>query len=208
AAAAGLFAGWAVSADYLVGVLALGMAVAACDWRSEARLIVWVAAGSLPIVGATLAYHDAAFGSPLSIGYDHQANFEFARNRLSTFSGNPLTGLWTLWGLGEGAGVLAMSPIAGFGLLGLAVSPWRRVALAAVPWVVLLSFHKTPGGGGSVDHRYLVPLIPVLALGLGVLWQRWVTDGGASRRLLGAALVTLALASGFMVWSHFLQVRA
>ena len=207
AAAVGLTAGWAVSADYLVGLLAVGLAVASVDWRRDARLLPWVLLGALPIAAATAAYHDAAFGSPLSIGYDHHANFKFARERGSTFSGNFGSGLWTLWGMGKGAGIFALAPLAAFGVVGLARSPWRWLAAGAAPWIIVLAMHKTPAGGGSADHRYLVPLLPVLGLGLGALWQRLVTDGGPRGRWVGAALLLVALASAFLGWSHFLRIQ-
>ena len=67
-------------------------------------------------------------------------------------------------------------------------------------------FHRTPAGGGSEDHRYLVPLLPVLGLGLGALWQALVTQGGTRSRLVGTALILVAAASAFLGWSHFLRI--
>ena len=202
---AGLAAGWASSVDYLVGLLVLGVGLSMVPPKRWLAVAPWVLLGALPILAATFAYHDAAFGSPFSIGYDHHANFEFARERSSTFSGNGLTGAWSLWGLGKGAGVLALAPVMLVGVLGLAVHRERRWLLGALPWVVLLAMHRTPTGGAGEDHRYLVPLMPLLAVGLGLAWQRFVL-GSERARILAAALVVLALASAWLSWSHTLPV--
>jgi hypothetical protein len=162
----------------------------------------WVLLGTLPLVVVTGAYHMVAFGSPFSIGYDHHTNFEFARERLSTFDGNPLTGAWTLWGLGRGAGVLAQAPILLIGLVGL----WRlerRLVLALAPWAVLLCFHHTPWGGAGVDHRYLVPAAPLLALGVGHLWER-----AHAHPMARLGLVALTALSGVLTWLNFLGWRS
>jgi hypothetical protein len=197
AAATGLAGAWAIACDYLL-VLAIipaaALAIAPRRWLA-------VLLGTTPIVAATLAYHHAAFGSPFAVGYDHQRNFGFARARESTFSGNFFEGIWTLWGTGRGAGLLAQSPIA---LVGLAAavfrgreSPLRRALLGFVPWVLVLALHKTPWGGGTEDYRYLIPLLPFAAIGLALAWAH---AGALVRMLLGL----LALVSAGLIWRHFL----
>lgn len=204
-AAAGLGAGWAAAADYLVGLLVLGVGLAIVPPRRWLATLPWLVLGALPIVAATLAYHHAAFGSPWSLGYDHHANFAFARDRLGTFGGDPLQGLWSQWGLGEGAGVLALAPVMLVGVVGLTAGRERRWLLGALPWIVLLAAHRTPTGGAAVDHRYLVPLMPLLAVGLGTAWTRWATGPGRAR-LVAAALVLATAASAALAWSHVLSV--
>ncbi len=202
---AGLAGAWAAAADYLVALLVAGVFAAALDWRREIRLLPWLVAGAAPIVVATALYHDAAFGSPLSIGYDHHANFAFARERTSTFDGNPLQGLWTLWGLGEDAGVLALAPVTLVGIAGLAAGADRRWLLGAAPWVVALAMHHTPAGGASEDHRYLVPLLPLVAVGFGHAWARAAAHVRA--RMWATGLTLLAVASAALSWLHFFEVR-
>ncbi len=199
-ALAGLAAGWAIATDYALVVAIVPLVLA----HTAPRRLVPVALGAVPIVAATLVYHDAAFGSPFSIGYDHHASFEFARDRTSTFSGDPLHGAWTLLGFGDGAGLLAQSPIAVVGLAGLAVVGQRRLLLAVLPWMILLCFHQTPAGGAGEDHRYLVPALGPAAIGLGLLWQR-IGDRRAGAYAI--ALVVLAAASAVLVWSHFFAWR-
>jgi len=202
---AGLCAGWAASADYLVGLLVLGVGLASVPPRRLVALVPWVLVGALPIVAATAAYHTAAFGSPWSLGYDHHASFAFARERLSTFGGNPLHGLWSQWGLGEGAGVLALAPVMLGGVVGLAAGRERRWLLGALPWILLLAAHRTPTGGAAVDHRYLVPLMPLLAVGLGSARSRWAEGPGRARVIAGLLLVA-AVVSAALGWSHVLSV--
>lgn len=203
AALTGLAGAWAIACEYTL-LLALVPAAALAVRR---RQWPWLLLGSVPIAAATLAYHHAAFGSPFALGYDYQRNFAFARTRGSTFSGNLLDGLWTLWGLGRGAGLLAQSPIA---LLGLAASPLLtgstrtpahvalvRVLLCFVPWLLVLAMHRTPWGGGTEDHRYLIPLLPFAAVGLALAWTRasWPWRVG---------LLVLTGVSALLVWRHFL----
>jgi hypothetical protein len=196
AASTGLAGAWAIACDYSL-VLAI---VPAAALAIAPRHYLAVLLGTTPIVLATLAYHHAAFGGVLAVGYDHQGNFDVARARASTFSGNFFEGLWTLWGLGHDAGLLARAPIA---LVGLGAAAWggpralRRALLGFVPWVLLLALHETPWGGGTQDHRYLIPLLPFAAVGLALAWKS--VDGRVR-----ALLVVLALTSSLLVWRQFL----
>lgn len=203
ASAAGLAGAWAVAADYalLLAVVPLAILLA------RPRLWPALALGALPMAAATAAYHHAAFGSVLSIGYDHQTNFAFARDRGATFSGNPLSGLWTLWGAGKGAGVLVQSPIVLLGLVGLAASDKRRWLYGLLPWMVLLVFHRTPWGGATLDHRYLVPALPVMAVGVGLAWQRWASQSGAAMAWARIGIAGIFATSAALTWANFLAWR-
>jgi hypothetical protein len=195
---AGLAGGWAVVTDYAL-VLAI---VPLAALLSEPRRWPAIAAGAVPIAVATGVYHQAAFGSPWSIGYDHHAEFDFARGRGSTFSGNPLEGLWTLWGFGRGAGVAAQSPVVLAGVAGLVVGGHRRLLLALSPWLVALALHRTAWGGDTLDHRYLVPMLPLVGIGLATLWER-----ARGRAAFVVALAGLAVLSAALVWAHFFAWR-
>lgn len=206
ALAAGLFGAWAVASDYLAVLLVVPLFVLGIGWRERPVLAIWIVLGTLPIGLATLAYHDAAFGSPWAIGYDHQANFAFARARASTFDGDPLAGLWTLFGLGRGAGMLAVAPLSLVGLAGLAMTEHRRWLFACVPWAVALALHHTPWGGATNDHRYLVPLLPLVGLGLGHAWRLAAAHRRA--RPIAGSLLAIAVVSAVLSWSHFLAARS
>ena len=198
---AGLTGAWAVSSDYALVVAVVPLTLVVGPWRQAWK----VGLGALPVVLATAAYHDAAFGSPLSIGYDHHATFGFATSRAATFSGDPLSGLWTLWGAGEGAGVLVMAPILLVAAVGMAREP--RVGLSLLPWALLLCFHRTPTGGAGADHRYLVPAVGLLGLGLAAVWREAERWGPGRAKAARVAVVGLAAVSAALVWSHFFAWR-
>jgi hypothetical protein len=201
---AGLAGAWAVACDYLL-VIPIGMQLALLI---PPRRWWPVVLGAAPLMIATAAYHAAAFGSPWSIGYDYQAHFEFARTRGETFSGDPLSGLWTLLGLGQGAGVLAQSPVLALGIAGVLIGRrWRELAPLA-PWLLLLALHRSPFGGDTLDHRYLVPAVPIFACGFAQLWDRWVTHGTSMVRLHAIAVLIVTAISMVLVWSHFFAWQA
>lgn len=202
-ALAGLAGAWAVASDYLL-VIPIGLQLALLVPRARWH---FVALGALPLVAATLGYHAAAFGSPLSIGYDYSASFDFARTRAATFSGDPSNGVWTLFGLGRGAGVLAQSPVLALGIGGLFMrTRWRELAPLA-PWVVLLCLHRTPFGGDTLDHRYILPAVPLVAHGFAQVWDRWVTHGVRLRSIHALGVLLLTATSVVLVWSHFFAWR-
>lgn len=198
---AGLLGGWAVSTDYALVVAVVPLALWVGPWRASWK----VALGVLPIAVLTAAYHQAAFGSSLSIGYDHHATFGFATSRAATFSGNPLRGLWSLWGAGGSAGALVMAPIVLVAAAGMVLE--RRIGLALLPWAVLLCFHRTPTGGAGADHRYLVPIVAVLGVGLAAVWQRASSLPTARARAAQVGLVLVSAVSAVLVWSHFFAWR-
>ncbi len=198
---AGICGAWAVSADYALIVAVVPLVLVIAPLRESPKVVL----GALPIVIATALYHEAAFGSALSIGYDHHATFAFATSRAATFSGNPLAGFWSLWGAGQGAGALVMAPILVVAAGGMVFE--RRIGLALVPWGLLLCFHRTPTGGAGVDHRYLVPAVALLGLGLGALWRGSATSTPNQTRLLRGSVVVLAAVSAGLVWSHFFAWR-
>ncbi len=203
AIAAGLFGAWAIACDY---ALVLAILPATLLLAKPSRW-PWLALGAVPITAAVLAYHAAAFGSPWSIGYDFATNFAFARSRGETFDGDLVSGATVLIGVGRGAGLAAMAPLWLLGGVGLIAAGARRdklLALAALPWLVALCLHRTPWGGGTVDHRYILPLLPLLAVGLAALIENLRSRGRLWRRAGLGGVGAAAIWSAWSVWSHFL----
>ncbi|MCO4763384.1 MAG: DMT family transporter [Myxococcales bacterium] len=189
----------AIASDYLLLLAVVPLVALHAHPR---RWPVWLA-GAAPVAVLVAIYHQHAFGSPWAVGYDFQQNFDFARTRHSTFDKSPAHGLWILFGAGRGAGLLAQAPLWLAGLAGLFIKGNRRILLALTPWLLALAMHHTPWGGGTADHRYLLPAIPAFAVGLGVLWQH----PKIAPRLANFALLALILGSAAQVWLHFLSWR-
>lgn len=200
---AGVVGGWAIASDYTLVVPVLIHAGLVVPRRAWWRFV----AGAAPLGLATAVYHQAAFGAWWSIGYDHHATFEFARERGSTFSGDPLDGLWTLVGLGRGAGILAQSPVTALAIAGMVVARRWREGVPILVWVLLLAFHRTPEGGATEDHRYLVPCLPLLAVGFAEAWQRWCAPRHKLRGVVIGICVLIAISSATLVWAHFVSWR-
>jgi hypothetical protein len=190
---AGLAAGAAYLVEYqaaAIGMLVLAY-VALTGRRPAARFV----AGVVPGVVVSAAYSWAAFGRPWRNPHSYLLN---------TFTGVNETGVLgvhfpTLRGLRlvfvEDRGLLVSSPVlvaAGAGLWLL----WRRgfraealiAALIAAAFVLGDCGYGDPYGGISAGPRYLIPGLPLLALGLGPAFARW--------RLPTAVLAAVSIVAG------------
>lgn len=168
AVAAGFLAGWAVLIEIpvAIGVAALLVYALYLGRGVGLRFIV----GGLPLATALLAYNWLAFGSPLSLGYQHT----------TAFAEQNAQGLVSIvWPTAERAGELLFSER---GLLRLA--PWfalaplglvalrRRdvryeIVLAATICAAFLTYNSgalNPFGGWTPGPRYLLPALPFAAL--------------------------------------------
>ncbi|MGB1700665.1 MAG: hypothetical protein ACPHRO_11965, partial [Nannocystaceae bacterium] len=172
--ALGVAGGLCVTTDYLLFVPVAALMLTRLRRETLAPVIV----GSMVFGGAAAIYHTVAFGAPWAIGYDFHTNFEFARSRSTTFDGDIVEGVAALFGFDEG-GVGRMSPLWYLGLIAFFWAPasadqrWRHWVERAgwLVWMCALARHQTPMGGAFHDHRYLIPLLPVLAYDLGRLME-------------------------------------
>ena len=187
---AGALAGLATLADYVAviptAVLALGLLAGRGGWR---RALAF-AAGGAPLAALLAAYNHALFGSALSLSSLHEAyaNTAALRQRGVLGVGVPtLASAYTLLA-SPSRGLLFFSPVLAFG----AVALWPRgtgedrrraavrLALVASFTVAMLGYPES-GGGWCVGARYLVPVVPFLAL---AAHERGARAGAAT----GAAL--------------------
>lgn len=184
--------------------------------RTPARMPVTLAAlgGALVPIVALGAYHAKVFGSPLSTGYHHVINVEFAKKHGEGFLGLGLP-KWDMFHahfLSADGGLLWWAPLVVLAVYGLARAsghtdePTRsesRLWLATLLLYVLVISSLSFEGGWRVGPRYMVAVLPMTMLGLGEALGQVKTDGPwtATVVMFGVyALIINTLAAN--LWPH------
>jgi hypothetical protein len=182
---AGLLAGLAICAEYPLALVAVALALYAAT-RGSARVaalyVLGGAAGLLPLV----AYNWWAFGSPTHLSYEDAV-------KTGGLSGHDVLGandegfMGVAWPsfrtavelLFSHIGLLTLAPVCALGVVGW-VFLWRRgrrvevvlaLGLAAV-FLVYNSGYVDPFGGFTPGPRFLIPILPFLAVGLAPVFRR------------------------------------
>jgi hypothetical protein len=182
-ALAGLLGGLAITCEYPLAIAALIIGLYALV-RRAAAYGTGVVAGTVPL----LVYQWWAFGSPLHMSYANAVAD-------SGFSGHDLLGLndGGFFGvtaprivdglslLVGGRGLLTLAPVLVVAIAGIIVlhregrhrAETRTVIAIAVAYLLYNAGYWLPFGGGSPGPRFLIPILPFIAIGLGVAWRRW-----------------------------------
>lgn len=146
------------------------------------RQAALVVAGATPGLALVLAYNALRFGSPLETGYGEHVD---------AFTEPLWRGLLGLLA-SPGRGLLLYAPVAVLGLVGLARLRDRGLALLAALGLLtsLLLYGRWHWweGGWCWGPRFLVPVLPLLCLGLGTFVDRPLPGRW---RWLPAAIVAL-----------------
>jgi hypothetical protein len=184
-AAAGALAGLAVVVEFPLGLVALACAVYAAGrapWpRRAAAYLAGLVAGLAPLV----AFNTWAFGSPFTLSYANavlepgESGHDVIGANASGFFG---VGAPSLRAGTEllfyGRGLVVATPLWLLAVVGL-VLLWRQrrraeaalVAFLAASFLVYNASYWEPFGGGSPGPRFLVPLLPFLALPVAAVWR-------------------------------------
>lgn len=177
---AGLMAGMSVVVEYtaVFGVMILLVLVL---WRHRTRWLAFCA-GGMPAVVFLAVYNQVAFGAWHRLSYQVSAFSGVQsqpRDVLDPFSAPGVDKLIAL--LFHGRGLLIATPVVLVAVAG-AVDRLRKesrtpdavVAVAMfVVFALLPVFWGNPWGGDSPGPRYMVPMLPFLAVPLAWAWQRW-----------------------------------
>ena len=194
-ALAGLLAGFAVTSEYPLALVAAAVGIYAISEGARIRRGAVYAAGVIVGVLPLLVYDWLAFGSPFHLSYanaivrpgvtGHDVLGANAQGLFGVSTPHRGTAGQLLFGY---IGLLTVTPVVVAGLIGL-VLLWRKgrrreAALAGVlfvAFVVYNSGYATPFGGGTPGPRFLIPMLPFVALGFGPAYRAspWATLGVA-----------------------------
>jgi len=201
----GVLLGWTLITEYPAALIVAGIGLYALIVLPDRRWIVGAALAGIPPLALMMAYNFAIFGTVLPVGYKYSELWQAEHQ--SGFMSLAGPNREALWGITFGVhrGLFLLAPVLLTGLAGF-VAWWRagiyRRELAVCIWAVasFLLFNGSSvmwSGGFGVGPRYLVPMLPFLAFGMGAFFAMW-----GVRWLSRVALVTTGGWSFLNVWAQ------
>ena len=192
----GVLLGWTLITEYPAALIVAGVGLYLLVVLPDRRWIVGAALAGVPPLALMMAYNDAIFGTVMPVGYKYSELWQAEHQ--SGFMSLAGPNREALWGITFGAhrGLFLLAPVLLIGLAGF-VAWWRsrthRRELAVCVWAVVsfLLFNGSSvmwSGGFGVGPRYLVPMLPFLAFGIGAFVATWSAQWRA-RAVLGVTSV-------------------
>lgn len=183
---AGLLLAYSVVSEYpaalIAGIIGLYTAYRLLKQGTAGKLI-WVALGGAPVLLGWMAYNQAVFGGPLSLGYGYSELW--VEEHSVGFMSLTLPHWQAAWGItfSPYRGLFYYSPLLLFAIPGFGQWWSRRVfqadfwaALASVVAVFLFNASSVMWWGGfAVGPRYMLLMLPFMVLALTFPPLKWFT---------------------------------
>lgn len=200
----GLMLGLALISEYPTALIAGGIGLYVLAVTRRPLTWIWIGLGSVPALAVMGVYDQLIFGTPLPVGYNYSTLWE-AEHHTGFFSLSVPT--WAaFWGISFSPyrGLFYVSPVlllGAVGLVAMALRPRFRFEALLCAWCVtsFVLFNSSSvmwTGGFAVGPRYLVPMLPFLAVGLAVCLDRW--GGQPVFRVVAGLLIAWSVA---VTWS-------
>ncbi|MCC7369112.1 MAG: hypothetical protein IT306_11855 [Chloroflexi bacterium] len=200
----GLLMGLSLISEYPTALIIGGLGLYALGMTRRLSTGFVIALGALPPLLVMAIHNQLIFGTPLPVGYSYSALWQ-NEHQAGLYSLSAPT--WeAFWGVTFGLyrGLFSLSPVLLFGIVGLALmlrdrGSWPEGLVCAWSVGSFVAFNSSSGmwsGGFGVGPRYLVPMLPFLAVGIGVALARF----GQVRLVQALFAVTVAW-SLVAVWS-------
>lgn len=211
----GLLAGLAVTADYPLALVAIGVGLYAIS--RGARIVGTLAYGVGFIVGILplFAYNWWAFGSATHFPYE-DAVLHGGRTGHDVLGANSQG----LFGVGAPSfpravellfaptGLLTLAPVMAIGAVGVVLLYRRRrheallFAFIAVAYLVYNSGYRLLFGGYSPGPRFLIAALPFLALGLAASFRRFPALTAVLAACSGLTMITVTATNPELAWDR------
>jgi hypothetical protein len=181
--AVGFLLGWSIIAEYPAVLIAAGIGIYAMWLYRSTRPVLWLFLGALIPIGMLIAYDLAIFGSIVPEGYAYSVNYQSLHNQgIISITYPHLTALWGIT-FSEYRGLFFLSPILLLAIGGTVIwwrgkkyrPEWFLTMWAAISFFLFNGSSVMWEGGYSVGPRYVLPMLPFLALGMGVAWGKLTT---------------------------------
>jgi hypothetical protein len=195
---------WGCVVEYTTGLAAaivglFGVSrLARMPAQASVPAAIGVAIGAMIALAPLLAYNQAAFGNPLTIGYQYVVGFDQMKQGTMGLGLPKAKIAWELL-FGSFRGILWLSPV--LVLLPLAWCASARrfpadvvVVLIAVPvaYYLVNSGYFDWSGGASTGPRHLVPALAFAGFAFAALWD-WLRSAAAHVIFVALLLISAAL---------------